>query len=207
MGRSAKEKLLQSAIQHFARQGYRGTTIADIVEDAGANIAAVNYHFGSKDKLFIAALRQTYACAEEAYPISGDVSDQADPMDKIAAFSRAILLRSFDDGPAGDFERIMSNTVNVPNSPVAMILGEVQQLALDEIDSLLHDALGEQPYGVITQAKTTLIAGSTIVCRDHALLGKTLPTEADDIAHFIDRQVTAVIAAITSLKSCASLVS
>ncbi len=126
----AKEKLIRSAIEVFAEQGYRDGKIANIVKGAGANIAAVNYHFGSKDQLFVAALRQAFADADEIYPSRGGLPDSASAEKKIAAVARAVLIRSFDEGKAGNFNRIMSRTMHVPGSPVEMILIEVEDFEL-----------------------------------------------------------------------------
>lgn len=47
-----KLRILQSAKKLFAMQGFEGTTVRQICEDAGANIAMVSYHFGGKEKVF-----------------------------------------------------------------------------------------------------------------------------------------------------------
>lgn len=49
--------LLRSAEQEFAERGFHGASIREITRRAGANIAAVNYHFGSKESLFIEMIR------------------------------------------------------------------------------------------------------------------------------------------------------
>ena len=46
-----RKTLLEVACEVFAQMGYQGTTIAEISRRAGANIAAVNYHFGNKSVL------------------------------------------------------------------------------------------------------------------------------------------------------------
>ena len=43
-----KEKIIKSAAKLFAKQGFQKTTIKEIARDAEVNIAAINYHFGSK---------------------------------------------------------------------------------------------------------------------------------------------------------------
>jgi hypothetical protein len=48
-----RERLLAGACEIFTKKGYRDATIADICERAGANVAAVNYHFGDKETLYI----------------------------------------------------------------------------------------------------------------------------------------------------------
>ncbi|HDH50886.1 MAG TPA: TetR/AcrR family transcriptional regulator, partial [Nitrospirae bacterium] len=46
-----KQKIMDTAEHLFARDGYRGTSLRAITGKAGVNLAAVNYHFGSKTSL------------------------------------------------------------------------------------------------------------------------------------------------------------
>ena len=48
---ATKEQILNVAERAIAQHGYAGTTLRSIVKDAGVNIAAVHYHFGSKEGL------------------------------------------------------------------------------------------------------------------------------------------------------------
>jgi AcrR family transcriptional regulator len=47
-----KEQILIAAERLFAEHGFAGTTLRNVVSEAGVNLAAVNYHFGSKEALF-----------------------------------------------------------------------------------------------------------------------------------------------------------
>jgi len=49
---NTKEGILDSAEVLFAKQGFHAVTLRDITASAGVNLAAVNYHFGSKEALF-----------------------------------------------------------------------------------------------------------------------------------------------------------
>lgn len=49
-----KTRILLSAKKLFARQGFEGTSVRQICEDAGANVALVSYYFGGKEKVFLA---------------------------------------------------------------------------------------------------------------------------------------------------------
>lgn len=51
-GNPVHEKLLDAAEKLFAEKGFDGTSVRDITAEAKCNIAAVNYHFGGKDKLY-----------------------------------------------------------------------------------------------------------------------------------------------------------
>lgn len=54
-----KQRLLAATIECLARYGVEGATVRRIVAEAGVNIAAVNYHFGSKEALLREALDMT----------------------------------------------------------------------------------------------------------------------------------------------------
>lgn len=56
-----RDRLLAAAAELFAEHGFRGTAVRDIAERAGANVAAANYHFGSKRGLYLAVLRAEFA--------------------------------------------------------------------------------------------------------------------------------------------------
>lgn len=47
-----KKKILYASAEEFAEKGYNGTTIRAICKRAKANVAAVNYHFDSKESLY-----------------------------------------------------------------------------------------------------------------------------------------------------------
>ena len=53
-----KQKMLNAAEALFAREGYRATSLRKITGDACVNLAAVNYHFGSKEALLEAVLNR-----------------------------------------------------------------------------------------------------------------------------------------------------
>ena len=48
--------LLMTAVRLFGQHGYDGVTTRMLAEAAGANVAGIKYHFGSKDDLYIAAI-------------------------------------------------------------------------------------------------------------------------------------------------------
>jgi AcrR family transcriptional regulator len=51
-----RKALLDAASRRFAQDGYASTTVRDIAEDAGVNVALINRYFGSKEGLFEACL-------------------------------------------------------------------------------------------------------------------------------------------------------
>jgi TetR/AcrR family transcriptional regulator, regulator of cefoperazone and chloramphenicol sensitivity len=56
-----KDRVIAAATALFAERGFHGTTMRDIAERAGVNVAAGNYHYGSKKALYLEVLRAQFA--------------------------------------------------------------------------------------------------------------------------------------------------
>jgi AcrR family transcriptional regulator len=91
-----RERLLAVAGEIFAEKGFRDATIAEICQQAGANIAAVNYHFGSKEALYHEAWRYLFDESLKAYPPAGGVPETAPPEERLRA-QVTVLLRRLTD--------------------------------------------------------------------------------------------------------------
>src|SRR5690242_3532128 len=77
--------LLDAARCRFARDGYAATTVRDIADDAGVNVALISRYFSSKEGLFEQCLT---SAIDELRQVTGDV-----PLDRIA---ESIALQSAD---------------------------------------------------------------------------------------------------------------
>jgi AcrR family transcriptional regulator len=97
MATDTKERILDAAERLFADYGFPATSLRDITHEAGVNLAAVNYHFGSKEALLIAALARTTAPVNRARLEQLDeleaAGDTAVPTEQIV---RAFLTPMFE---------------------------------------------------------------------------------------------------------------
>src|SRR5258705_7359994 len=58
MGYSDKQILIMEAAEKlFSEKGFDGTSVRDIAEEAGVNLAMISYYFGSKEKLMEAIFK------------------------------------------------------------------------------------------------------------------------------------------------------
>lgn len=67
-----RQLLLQAARIRFARDGYSATTVRDIANDAGVNVALINRYFVSKERLFEACIARVGE--ELRRPTQGDIT-------------------------------------------------------------------------------------------------------------------------------------
>ena len=61
-----KVRLLEAAGRSLPRRVLNARGSATICERAGANVAAVNYHFGDKEQLYVEAVLDAHRCGLEA---------------------------------------------------------------------------------------------------------------------------------------------
>jgi AcrR family transcriptional regulator len=94
-GDATKTALLEAAKQLIRERGYAGTSVRDLAAASGTNLAAVNYHFGSREKLLNRAVLESFM--EWTYSI-GQVSSRltstdpnAGPLEHMAAQARPTL--------------------------------------------------------------------------------------------------------------------
>lgn len=94
MSLDTRERLLESAERLFARHGYAGTSLRDITAEADANVAAVNYHFGSKEGLLTAVLDRVVGGIndERLELLNAAVADAAPDPPSLDAILTAFLL-------------------------------------------------------------------------------------------------------------------
>jgi TetR/AcrR family transcriptional regulator, regulator of cefoperazone and chloramphenicol sensitivity len=81
-----RDAIIKAAVHLFAEKGFDGTSVRDIVTKARVNQAAINYHFKSKDGLYLEVLKTAF---EKLTTDAG-----FDP-EKLKTFSREQALRSF----------------------------------------------------------------------------------------------------------------
>ncbi|MNW36770.1 putative HTH-type transcriptional regulator YttP [compost metagenome] len=95
-----KTRILLSAKRLFAKQGYEGTSVRQICEEANANIALVSYHFGGKEKVFEAIFEQFYPGSEEAFNQYED--ELKSPVEGLTLIVREIVAFTINDKELSD---------------------------------------------------------------------------------------------------------
>jgi AcrR family transcriptional regulator len=74
-GQKTKERILEVAADLFANQGFYKTTVEEISRRARCNIAAINYHFGSKANLYTETWRYIHHLCQPFYASHQPASD------------------------------------------------------------------------------------------------------------------------------------
>jgi len=99
---STKEALLDAAEALFGERGYEAVGIRQIVERAGANLAAIKYHFGSKQELYNETVRRLLARANAVEniwaPLEGPFTGPEEAAETLGVFIGRHCQRVLEGG-------------------------------------------------------------------------------------------------------------
>ncbi|MBL8263867.1 MAG: TetR family transcriptional regulator [Xanthomonadaceae bacterium] len=124
---STKERILDAAETLFALYGFGGTSLRQVTSQADVNIAAVNYHFGSKENLVNEVFRRRMdemSGQRLARLRSAIEADPADLEGILAAFVEPPLAMAQDRHGGGAFIRVIARAYAEKNDSLRRFLSE-----------------------------------------------------------------------------------
>jgi AcrR family transcriptional regulator len=122
---STKQRILDSAEALFARHGFAGASLRQVTASANVNLAAVNYHFGSKENLINEVFRrrldelngQRLQALEQVVAVPGHILE-----DVLGAFVRPALSLSQDNKGGAGFVRVLARAYAEHNEQLRRFL-------------------------------------------------------------------------------------
>jgi len=142
-------RLLEAAGAVFSERGLRAATVRQICSRADANIAAVCYHFGSKEELYSAVLVEAYRAALAKYPPLLGTSESAPAEARLHAFVHSLLLRILDQDNASCFGSLILREFAEPTPALATVVEQtfrpIYQLLTSIVAEILAEAAGKRP--------------------------------------------------------------
>jgi AcrR family transcriptional regulator len=174
-----QDRLLDAAEQLFCEQGFDGTSIRDIAAAAGCNIAAINYYFGGKDKLYIEVWRRHLHLLRETRIASiNKVMSQKDEKpsleELLRSYANAFVEPLVDESRGRRFIRLMAREMVDQHLPKDMFLKEM----IIPVMTALQKALVQIRPG-LDQSKARLAILSLVGQLIHTIGAKTMFEQTD----------------------------
>ena len=137
-----RQQLLEAAGAVFAEVGFRAATVREICLRAGANIAAVNYHFGDKERLYLEVLRYAQTRALEKYPADLGLKTGALAEQRLKAFVHSFLLRLLETGPMAWHGKLIAREMIDPTSALDAVVREKIRPQSEQLAKIVRALLG-----------------------------------------------------------------
>ena len=149
-----RRRILDAAEEQFMQHGFEGASMRLLTTKAGVNLAAVNYHFGSKDALIEAVFQRRLD------PMNAARLAELDRLEKEAdgkplppeAIIRAFIgesLAMIEDGRNGgrNFVRLLGRTYTEPAKPIRTLIGRMYAGTMERFKAAFARALPDLPSG------------------------------------------------------------
>lgn len=156
-----RKSLLAAASEIFAEKGFRDTTIVEISERAGTNIAAINYHFGSKEALYREAWRQSFRDSIKTHPPDGGIDINAPPEQRLAGQVASLLRRITDEGNREFY--IVNKELANPTGLLEEVMKEEMMPLRRRIMTLIREILEPSKSEATVRFCTVSILGQCIM--------------------------------------------
>ena len=139
-----QKRILEAAGEIFVEAGFQHATVREICNRAQANVAAVNYHFGNKEKLYVAVFRYGRDVAFQQYPWDLGTDVSSSPEDRLRAFIRSFLLRTLSHGQASWIGKLMAREFFQPTKAFDVVIKETIRPAFNLLSSIVKQLLGNR---------------------------------------------------------------
>ena len=124
---STKDRILSAAEELFAQHGFAGTSLRQVTSQADVNIAAVNYHFGSKENLVNEVFRRRMdeMTADRMARLEAARRDCPGDLEALlAAFVEPALAMAQDRNGGGAFVRVIARAYAEKNDGLRKFLSD-----------------------------------------------------------------------------------
>ena len=133
-------RLLDAAREVFAEHSFQGATVREICRRADANVAAVNYHFGSKDELLAEALNFAPLAAMQ----KANLNAAECPRVRLRLFLRDFMVMLLDEKNPSPQCRIMARELADPTPALDKIVREAVAPLHKFLGQLVREIVGDK---------------------------------------------------------------
>jgi AcrR family transcriptional regulator len=161
-GLQARQGLLEAAGEVFAAKGFAKATVREICDRAGANVAAIHYHFRDKEGLYREAIKHWSEISHQKYPPDLGLSENATAEQRLEAFVRSFLFRILDKSRPGWHGKLMTREMVEPTA------------ALDELVETVYRPMNERLRLIVKELGGGRLSKTEVQLCMRSILGQCL---------------------------------
>lgn len=152
-------QILDAAGEVFAGKGFEKATVREICAKAGVNLAAVNYHFGDKERLYIEAVKNARNALEASAPLPRDFDTSADPEVALRLFIKTLANRILSRDVASWRHTLLVREFMEPSQACEEMMQESIRPTMDRLHAIIRRLLpGDVPDHTIRQLGFSIIS-------------------------------------------------
>jgi len=167
---STRHQILAAAGPVFAEKGFEKATVRDICRAAGVNLAAVNYYFGDKHRLYVNTVQQAYENRAATVPMP--TWDELDsPAVQLRGFIHTLMARMVGLDEAPWQTRLLMREVLSPTKACQTLIEEYfrphMEILLQILDKMLPLRVDDHrrqkiAFSIVGQCLFYRVSGSVV---------------------------------------------
>lgn len=166
-----RQKLIDCAGQIFSEKGFETTTVREVCHAAGANIAAIHYHFGDKQQLYIECVKQ--ANCRQGMTLC-DWPGGTSPQHKLTVLVKQMLTMMLDtDRPAWQIE-LMVRELARPTAACRAVVEEFISPLFTQLLGIVSELLPAELPLLTKQQTAFSVVAQCLLYRYHRPIGQLL---------------------------------
>ncbi len=169
-----RQKLIDVAGQTFSEKGFEATTVREVCQLAGVNIAAIHYHFGDKERLYIEAVKHAH-CQQGV--VHFDWPPGCPPEQKLAGMiAHIVQMMLADDAPSWHIELMMRELARPTNACQALVEEFISPM-FSQLLAIVSDFLPDDVPLICRQRLAFSVVAQCLLYRYHRPIGRLLVGE------------------------------
>lgn len=158
-----RKRILETAVRLFAERGFKRVTVRDICNEAGANVASVNYHFRDKLGLYTEVIRAAIEEMRRASLAAMEAGEGGSAEDKLRAHVRIFLGHILEKGRPSWIHKLMVHELAAPTPALDIVYEEAVRPRLAYLSKVVSDLTGLPPSDERVRRCINSIEGQCIV--------------------------------------------
>ena len=162
--KATREAIAAVAVRHFAEYGFSGVSLREILRDAGANVAAAHYYFGSKEELYreVVSTFLTRLCEERQHTLlSIENSSPATQRQQVEALVRGYVephIRLCGDPDAQHYVRLLARFVTENDELTGRIYTEILESTRTRYVKAIASAVPNIPLAELSRLFSFMVS-------------------------------------------------
>ena len=171
-----RSRLIEAAGIVFSEKGYDRATAREICALAQANPAAVNYHFGGKERLYVEVLREAHRRLMNPGVLRDILEDAGAPEERLERFFSGLLHSMLDPSPGAWFARLLVREMTAPTSALEEVV-EVQIRPTSRLFRTLVARLMDLPadHPAVTRGALSTVGQFMFIFQNRRIIQLVLP--------------------------------
>lgn len=166
-----RQKLIDCAGQIFSAKGFEATTVREVCQAAGANIAAIHYHFGDKQRLYIECVK--YAHCQQGMTLF-DWPPGTLPQHKLTVLvTHMLTMMVATDRPAWQIE-LMVRELARPTVACRALVEEFISPVFAQLLAIVSELLPAETPLLTRQQTAFSVVAQCLLYRYHRPIGQLL---------------------------------